>query len=176
MTEPAPAPRARFAPLPTGYFHVGSARAALFNWLFVRRLGGTFILRIEDTDEARNRPEWTDGIISALDWLGMAPDEGPFFQSAAEETHAAAIEALWDSGALYACGCTREEIDERIKARAVAGTPPPATTGTAATSACRVARAGRSASAPPTRAWCRCTTWCAARSSSPSAPSRTSSA
>ncbi len=125
MTDTSPTPRARFAPSPTGYFHVGSARAALFNWLFVRRLGGTFILRIEDTDEARNRPEWTDGIISALDWLGMAPDEGPFFQSAAEETHAAAIEALWSSGALYACGCTREEIDERTKLRAAAGDPTP---------------------------------------------------
>jgi glutamyl-tRNA synthetase len=125
MTDSATAPRARFAPSPTGYFHVGSARAALFNWLFVRRLGGTFILRIEDTDEARNRPEWTDGIISALDWLGMTPDEGPFFQSAAEAAHAAAIEALWESGALYACGCTREEIDERTKARAAAGDPTP---------------------------------------------------
>ena len=125
MTDIAPVPRARFAPSPTGYFHVGSARAALYNWLFVRRLGGTFILRIEDTDEARNRPEWTDGIISALDWLGMAPDEGPFFQSAAEGAHAVAIEALWDSGALYACGCTREEIDERTKERAAAGDPTP---------------------------------------------------
>ena len=83
MTDPTTPPRARFAPSPTGYFHVGSARAALFNWLFVRQQGGTFILRIEDTDEARNRPEWTDGIIAALDWLGMAPDEGPYFQSAA---------------------------------------------------------------------------------------------
>ena len=125
MADTATPPRARFAPSPTGYFHVGSARAALFNWLFVRRLGGTFILRIEDTDEARNRPEWTDGIISALDWLGMAPDEGPFFQSAAEEVHAAAIEALWESGALYACECTREEIDERTKQRAAAGDPTP---------------------------------------------------
>jgi len=125
MTDSGPTPRARFAPSPTGYFHVGSARAALYNWLFVRGHGGTFILRIEDTDEARNRPEWTDGIISALDWLGMEPDEGPFFQSAAEGTHAAAIEALWDSGALYACGCTREEIDERTKARAAAGDPTP---------------------------------------------------
>ena len=85
MTTP---PRARFAPSPTGYFHVGSARAALFNWLFVRQHGGTFVLRIEDTDAARNRPEWTDGIITALDWLGMAPDEGPFFQSAQAEVHA----------------------------------------------------------------------------------------
>jgi glutamyl-tRNA synthetase len=126
MTTLDPAPvRARFAPSPTGFFHVGSARAALFNWLFVRQHRGTFILRIEDTDEARNRPEWTDGIISALDWLGMAPDEGPFFQSAHEAAHAAAIEALWDSGALYACGCTREEIDERTRQRAAAGDPTP---------------------------------------------------
>jgi glutamyl-tRNA synthetase len=124
MTAPAPTPpRARFAPSPTGYFHVGSARTALFNWLFVRQHGGTFVLRIEDTDEARNRPEWTDGIIAALDWLGMAPDEGPYFQSAQQTTHAAAIDALWDSGALYACACTREEIDERTRRRAAAGDP-----------------------------------------------------
>lgn len=116
-------PRARFAPSPTGYFHVGSARAALFNWLFVRQHGGTFILRIEDTDELRNRPEWTEGIIAALDWLGMAPDEGPYFQSAQGEAHQVAIDALWASGALYACGCTREEIDARTKARAAAGDP-----------------------------------------------------
>jgi len=122
---PPTAPRARFAPSPTGYFHVGSARAALFNWLFVRRYGGTFLLRIEDTDEARNRPEWTQGIVAALDWLGMVPDEGPYFQSAEEGAHAVAIEALWDSGALYACGCTREEIDERTRRRAAAGDPTP---------------------------------------------------
>jgi glutamyl-tRNA synthetase len=118
-------PRARFAPSPTGYFHVGSARAALFNWLFVRQHGGTFVLRIEDTDEARNRPEWTEGIITALDWLGMSPDEGPYFQSAQELSHQAAIEALWDSGALYACACTREQIDERTRERAAAGDPTP---------------------------------------------------
>ena len=118
-------PRARFAPSPTGYFHVGSARAALFNWLFVRQHGGTFILRIEDTDEARNRAEWTDGIIDALSWLGMDPDEGPYFQSAQGDAHQAAIEALWDSGALYACACTREEIDARTKERAAAGDPTP---------------------------------------------------
>ena len=125
MTAATAPPRARFAPSPTGYFHVGSARAALFNWLFVRQHGGTFILRIEDTDEARNRPEWTDGIITAMDWLGMAPDEGPYFQSAQGEMHQAAIEALWDSGALYACACTREEIDERTRLRAEAGDPTP---------------------------------------------------
>jgi glutamyl-tRNA synthetase len=125
MTEPTSSPRARFAPSPTGYFHVGSARAALFNWLFVRQHDGTFILRIEDTDEERNRPEWTEGIIAALDWLGMAPDEGPYFQSAQDEAHQAAIEALWAAGALYACGCTREEIDARTRQRAAAGDPTP---------------------------------------------------
>ena len=99
-TAPArTAPRVRFAPSPTGYFHVGSARAALFNWFFARQRGGTFVLRIEDTDETRNRPEWTDGIISAMSWLGMAPDEGPYFQSAQDEAHQAAIEALWAGGA-----------------------------------------------------------------------------
>src|ERR1700722_19964022 len=96
------APPVRFAPSPTGYFHVGSARSALFNWLFARQRGGTFLLRIEDTDEERNRPEWTDGIISALAWLGMPPDEGPYFQSAQGAAHQAAIEAIWSSGALYA--------------------------------------------------------------------------
>ena len=125
MPDHAAPPRARFAPSPTGYFHVGSARSALFNWLFVRRHGGTFVLRIEDTDAARNRPEWTEGIISALDWLGMAPDEGPVFQSAQEAIHAEAIEALWAAGALYACGCTREEIDERTRRRAAEGDPTP---------------------------------------------------
>jgi glutamyl-tRNA synthetase len=127
MTEPVPgaAPRVRFAPSPTGYFHVGSARSALFNWLFARQHEGTFVLRIEDTDEERNRSEWTDGIISALDWLGMPPDEGPYFQSAQGPAHQAAIEALWASGALYACDCSREEIDERTKLRAAAGDPTP---------------------------------------------------
>jgi glutamyl-tRNA synthetase len=104
---------------------VGSARSALFNWLFARQRGGTFVLRIEDTDEERNRVEWTDGIIAALDWLGMAPDEGPYFQSAQGEAHQAAIEALWESGALYACACTRAEIDERTRQRAAAGDPTP---------------------------------------------------
>jgi len=73
----------------------------------------------------RNRAEWTDGIISALKWLGMEPDEGPFFQSDQAEAHTAAIEALWESGALYACGCTREEIDGRTRERAAAGDPTP---------------------------------------------------
>ncbi|HWE65841.1 MAG TPA: glutamate--tRNA ligase [Acidimicrobiales bacterium] len=127
MTDsiPTTAPRVRFAPSPTGYFHVGGARTALFNWLYARQHQGTLVLRIEDTDEERNRSEWTDGIIRALDWLGLHPDEGPYFQSEQGEAQQAAIEALWASGALYACRCTREEIDERTKLRAAAGDPTP---------------------------------------------------
>lgn len=108
-------PRVRFAPSPTGYFHVGSARASLFNWLFARQSAGTFILRIEDTDHERNRDEWHHGIVSAMDWLGINFDEGPFLQSDLQSDHVNAAEALWRAGYLYACDCTRAQIDERIK-------------------------------------------------------------
>jgi glutamyl-tRNA synthetase len=107
------APRVRFAPSPTGYFHVGSARTALFNWLVARQSGGTFVLRIEDTDAERGREEWVDGIVSAMHWLGMDPDEGPFRQSERTGRYHQAIDALWDAGRLYACDCTRDEIDAR---------------------------------------------------------------
>ena len=73
---PGGASRVRFAPSPTGFFHVGSARTALFNWVVARQTGGTFILRIEDTDTERSREEWVDGILAALHWLGLDPDEG----------------------------------------------------------------------------------------------------
>ena len=95
-----PRPRVRFAPSPTGYFHVGSARTALFNWLHARRNGGSFVLRIEDTDTERNRKEWTDGIVSAMAWLGMEPDEGPFHQSERGHHYRTAIDLLWAQGAL----------------------------------------------------------------------------
>ncbi|HZU79111.1 MAG TPA: glutamate--tRNA ligase [Acidimicrobiales bacterium] len=114
-------PRVRFAPSPTGYFHVGSARTALFNWLYARQTGGTFILRIEDTDAERNREEWVDGIISAMAWLGMAPDEGPYRQSERVGAHHAAVDRLWELGAVYACDCTREAVDARTKDRATPG-------------------------------------------------------
>ncbi|MGH9080212.1 MAG: glutamate--tRNA ligase, partial [Acidimicrobiales bacterium] len=113
------APRVRFAPSPTGYFHVGSARTALFNWLVARQSGGAFILRIEDTDAERNREEWVDGITSALQWLGMEPDEGPFRQSARVSRYAQAVDALWEGRFLYACDCTREEIDARNRAAGI---------------------------------------------------------
>ena len=75
------APRVRFAPSPTGYFHVGGARTALYNWLVARKGGGQFVLRIEDTDRERSKPEWIGGILTALEWLGIDWDEGPHFQS-----------------------------------------------------------------------------------------------
>ena len=116
---PGDHPRVRFAPSPTGYFHVGSARTALFNWLVARQSGGTFVLRIEDTDADRNREEWVDGILSALHWLSMDPDEGPFRQSSRTGRHHQAIDALWDAGNLYACDCTRDLIDARNKAAGI---------------------------------------------------------
>jgi glutamyl-tRNA synthetase len=113
--------RVRFAPSPTGFLHVGSARAALYNWLYARHTGGTFVLRIEDTDTERNREEWVDGILSSLAWLGMEPDEGPFRQSERTEAYGAAIDALWEAGAVYACECSRDEIDARTKENATPG-------------------------------------------------------
>ncbi len=114
-------PRVRLAPSPTGYFHVGTGRTGLFNWLFARRYGGVFILRIEDTDTERNREEWVDGIITAMDWLGMTPDEGPYRQSERLERYQVALDALWDAGYLYACDCTRDEVLERTKDRPTPG-------------------------------------------------------
>jgi glutamyl-tRNA synthetase len=116
---PGDAPRVRFAPSPTGYFHVGSARTALFNWLVARQSGGTFVLRIEDTDAERGREEWVDGIISAMHWLGMDPDEGPYRQSLRTGRYEQAVDALWAGGILYACDCTREQIDARNKAAGI---------------------------------------------------------
>ncbi|MGA1439717.1 MAG: glutamate--tRNA ligase [Ilumatobacteraceae bacterium] len=119
------APRYRFAPSPTGFFHVGGARTALFNWALARRTGGTFVLRIEDTDEARNRPEWTQGIIDALAWIGIAADdphfEGPLFQSDNIEAHLAAADRLAASGYAYYCDMTPDQIAQRAAADGVTG-------------------------------------------------------
>jgi glutamyl-tRNA synthetase len=113
--------RVRIAPSPTGYFHVGGARTALYNWCFARRHAGTFILRIEDTDSERNKEEWVEGIGSALAWLGIDWDEGPYRQSERREHYQAALEELWRNGFLYACDCTREMVLERTKANAIPG-------------------------------------------------------
>lgn len=116
-----PPPRVRFAPSPTGFLHVGSCRTALFNWLFARHNAGVFVLRIEDTDTERNREEWVEGIGTVLDWMGMAPDEGPYRQSARMARYAAAIDALWEGGYLYACDCTRDQVLERTRTRPTPG-------------------------------------------------------
>lgn len=103
MNSPAPErPRVRFAPSPTGYLHVGGARTALFNWLFARRHGGAFVLRIEDSDLKRNQPELIEVILSELRWLGLDWDEGPFLQSERFEIYRAHARALLASGAAYA--------------------------------------------------------------------------
>jgi glutamyl-tRNA synthetase len=115
------APRVRFAPSPTGYFHVGGARTALFNWLFARREGGVFVLRVEDTDVQRNRDEYVGGILRAMEWLGLDWDEGPFFQSQRGELYQAAIDKLIADGRVYACDCTPEQVQARAKER---GGPP----------------------------------------------------
>jgi len=101
--------RVRFAPSPTGYLHVGGARTALFNWFFARRQGGTMILRIEDTDIERNRPELVEGILDGLKWLGVDWDEGPYFQSQRLDMHRAAAEKLVASGHAYFCDCLAEK-------------------------------------------------------------------
>lgn len=107
--------RVRFAPSPTGVLHVGGARSALQNWVFARQRGGTFVLRVEDTDVSRSRPEWTEGILSALDWLGIARDayEGPYFQSSYAGEHRVAADRLVTAGRAYYCDCTREAVQAR---------------------------------------------------------------
>src|SRR5499425_1727671 len=86
--------RVRFAPSPTGIFHVGGARSALQNWIYARQHDGVFVLRIEDTDASRNRPEWVEGILTALEWIGIARGnyEGPLFQSNYNAAHLAAAD------------------------------------------------------------------------------------
>ncbi|MEB3120607.1 MAG: glutamate--tRNA ligase [Snowella sp.] len=104
--------RVRIAPSPTGNLHIGTARTAVFNWLFARHHGGTFILRIEDTDTERSRPEYTENILSGLRWLGLDWDEGPFFQTQRLDHYQKAIQTLLDNGSAYYCYVTSEELDE----------------------------------------------------------------
>ena len=114
-------PRVRFAPSPTGYLHLGSARTALFNWLWARHCGGEMLLRIEDTDRERSQPELIQVIFDALEWLGIDFDGAASFQSDAAARHAEVVEQLLDSGHAYRCTCTQDEVAERNKA---AGGPP----------------------------------------------------
>ncbi|AFZ10321.1 glutamyl-tRNA synthetase [Oscillatoria nigro-viridis PCC 7112] len=104
--------RVRLAPSPTGNLHIGTARTAVFNWLFARNQGGQFILRVEDTDVERSKSEYTDNILEGLTWLGMNWDEGPSFQSQRLEIYRQAVQTLLDKGLAYRCYTTSEELDQ----------------------------------------------------------------
>lgn len=104
--------RVRVAPSPTGNLHIGTARTAVFNWLFARHQGGKFILRIEDTDETRSRPEYTQNILDGLTWLGLNWDEGPFFQSKRLDLYRQAVQTLLDKGLAYRCYTSEAELEE----------------------------------------------------------------
>ncbi len=102
----------RFAPSPTGYLHIGGARTALFNWLYARHMGGTFLLRIEDTDRARSTEPAIAAIFDGLNWLGLGGDEAPVFQFARAARHAEVANAMLDAGHAYKCFATAEELTE----------------------------------------------------------------
>lgn len=104
--------RVRLAPSPTGNLHIGTARTAVFNWLFARNQGGKFILRVEDTDLERSKSEYTDNIVESLTWLGMNWDEGPFFQSQRLDIYRQIVQTLLDKGLAYRCYTTSEELDK----------------------------------------------------------------
>jgi glutamyl-tRNA synthetase len=121
--------RLRFAPSPTGYLHVGGARTALFNWLYVRRMGGTFVLRIEDTDVERSSADMVTGILDSLRWLGLTWDEGPgvggphapYFQTERLDLYRRAVADLTANGHAYRCYCTPDELKARRDAAQAAG-------------------------------------------------------
>jgi glutamyl-tRNA synthetase len=110
------APRVRFAPSPTGYLHVGGARTALFNWLFARRHGGVFVLRIEDTDRERSSDAMTQAILDGMRWLGLEWDEGPYHQADGLSRHQRDAQRLVEAGRAYRCFCTVEQLDARRNA------------------------------------------------------------
>ena len=103
--------RTRFAPSPTGFLHIGGARTALFSWAYARRHGGTFILRIEDTDVARSTPEAVQAIIDGMNWLGLAHDEGPFYQMQRMDRYKEVILQMLKDGSAYYCYTSKEELD-----------------------------------------------------------------
>ncbi len=144
MTAKNPSIRVRFAPSPTGYLHIGGARTALFNWLFARHLGGTFILRIEDTDEVRSTAESVNGILESMRWLGLDWDEGPVYDAATSTSapekslgdkgpyyqmqriahYQAACNQLIEKDQAYPCYCTSEEVDKMREIATLAKRPP----------------------------------------------------
>jgi len=116
--------RTRFAPSPTGFLHIGGVRTALFNYLFARHHGGKYLLRIEDTDKARNSAEAVQAILDGLAWAGLSPDEPPVFQSSREARHADVARAMVTAGTAYRCYCTAEELKAMREAAVAAGKSP----------------------------------------------------
>ncbi|MDF5715868.1 MAG: glutamate--tRNA ligase [Rhizonema sp. NSF051] len=116
--------KVRIAPSPTGNLHIGTARTAVFNWLFAHHHGGEFILRIEDTDLERSRPEYTENILQGLRWLGLHWDEGPLFQSKRLELYQAAVQTLVDKKLAYRCYTTTQELEALREAQSAKGEAP----------------------------------------------------
>ncbi len=116
--------RTRFAPSPTGYLHIGGVRTALFNWLFARHHAGIFILRIEDTDQARSTEEYLRAILESLRWLGLDWDEGPYFQSQRMQLYCSHAEQLLQGGKAFRCYCTSEELEQRRQQALAEGRKP----------------------------------------------------
>ena len=114
----------RFPPSPTGYLHIGGARTALFNYLYARQNDGAFILRIEDTDQARSTQEMTDAIIDAMHWLGLDFDEGPYFQSERNDLYNSYVDKLLETGKAYYCSCTPEEVEAMRETARASGLKP----------------------------------------------------
>ena len=116
--------RSRFAPSPTGYLHIGGARTALYAWAYARRHGGTFILRIEDTDVERSTPEAVQAIVDGMNWLGLQHDEGPFFQMQRMPRYKDVIAQMLAAGTAYQCYTTVSELDALREAQRVRGEKP----------------------------------------------------
>ena len=116
--------RTRFAPSPTGYLHVGGARTALFSWAFARHLGGTFVLRIEDTDLERSTPEAVQAILDGMNWLGLQHDEGPFYQMKRMDRYSAVLAEMLAKGTAYHCYSSPEEVEAMRERQRAAGEKP----------------------------------------------------
>jgi glutamyl-tRNA synthetase len=123
MTVSTPV-RTRFAPSPTGYLHLGGARTALFSWAYARHFGGTFVLRIEDTDVQRSTPEAVQAIIDGMEWLGLTHDEGPFYQMRRMDRYREVIGQMLADGSAYHCYCSPEEVEAMRERQRAAGEKP----------------------------------------------------
>jgi len=116
--------RTRFAPSPTGYLHVGGARTALYSWAYARHFGGTFILRIEDTDLERSTPEAVQAILEGMKWLGLEHDEGPFYQMQRMDRYREVVASMLDAGTAYLCYCSPDEVEAMRERMRAAGDKP----------------------------------------------------